>query len=194
MAALWKVVMHSYRAGNPGNPYLNVFGYRSNLVVVNEAFELAAAFKAQLIPEIKKILSIQNRIDRVEIFNVTDGEGYYNDAYSPEISGERNGETLPDFVSYGYQYNRLVAGKRNGFKRFSNASEDDVAGPVPTGSMLTILNALGIKLAEPLNIGLIDTWFPVILERKPTGVFPWTDHALLSVQYKRITTQNTRKR
>lgn len=194
MTALWKVVMTSESNNRGANPYVNVFGYRSNIIVVNEQQELMNAFVAQVVPQIATVMGNSMDIKRVEVYNVTDGVGYLDNVFSTPVSGSRSGEVMPQFVAWGFQYNRVTAGKRNGYKRIGEISETDVSDQRATASALTALNALAVVLGNPLKIALIDTWFPEILERKPTGVFPWTSHAIGGVSYKRVTTQNSRKR
>jgi len=193
MAGLFKVVLTSLPSGNLANPFVNVFGYRSNVAVVNEEQNLGDAFDAQLIPEIRKVTSAAMSYVRVEVYNVTNGVGYYDKHPVPALLGLRAGDAQPNFNAWGYQYNRVNVGQRNGAKRFGLICEADTAGPIPTAGMTVILDALSVKLQSALKAGIIDTWFPEILERKPAGVYPWTSHPILGVQFKRITSQNSRK-
>jgi hypothetical protein len=193
MAGLFKVVLTSLASGNLANPFVNVFGYRSNLAVVNEEQALGDAFDAQMIPEIRKVTSAAMSYVRVEVYNVTNGLGYYDKHPVPALLGLRSGDAQPNFNSWGFQYNRVNVGQRNGAKRFGLICENDTSGPVASAAMVVILDALSAKLQAALKVGIIDTWFPEILERKPAGVYPWTSHPILGVQYKRITSQNSRK-
>ena len=194
MTALYKVVMTSTVSNEYSNPFVNVFGYRSNIIVLDEAKELADHFASDVVPEIAAVLSNAMKIRRIEVYNVTDGVGYYDKTLATPVSGGVSGEALPGFVAWGFQYNRITAGKRHGFKRFGLIPDSFTDGDSATVSALTFLNSVAATLSGPIKIGLIDTWFPEILERKPTGVYPWTSHPILNVQYKRITTQNSRKR
>lgn len=195
MAALFKVVCTWLTSGDPANPFVNVFGYRSNVAVINEEFELSSAFRTQMAPELVKVVSSSNSLGRVEVYNVSNGTGYYDYTYPAPLAGLRaTGENTAPFIAYAYQYNRVNAGKRHGSKRFGQVRESDINSATPTAAMQIILDALAVKLGSPLKVGIIDTWFPEILERKPTGVFPWTSHPILNVTFKRVTTQNSRKR
>jgi len=195
MAGLFKVVMTWARTGAPANPFVNVFGYRSNLYYAGDETDgLSQAFRAQLVPELVKVHSSQMSSARCEVYNVTNGVGYNDFVYTTPAVGARGGDPLPNFNAWGFQFNRVNTGERNGFKRLGAIAESDTAGDVASTAMLAILNTLATELFDPLQVGVIDTWFPEILERKPTGVYPWTSHAIGSVSYKRITTQNSRKR
>lgn len=193
MAGLFKIVVTSTQNGSPSNPFVNVFGYRSNLAVVDEETVLSNEFVAQMLPELQKINNTSTRINRIEVYNVTNGTGYRDAVLVGAQLGLRAGSPLSQFVTYGFQLNRLTAGKRNGFKRLFTPTETDVDANAPTAGMLVVLNAFALKLAAPIKIGIIDTWFPEIMERKPPGVFPWTSHGILSATFVRLTTQNSRK-
>lgn len=195
MAALFKIVCTWNVNGQPANPFVNVFGYRSNIAVINEEQELSNAFKAQMAVELIKPVSASVQLARIEVYNVSNGTGYLDYNYPAPLAGLRtSGDNMPLFCAWGFQYNRLTAGKRNGSKRFGLITEADVAGTLPTAGMQVILDALAVKLGSPLKVGIIDTWFPEILERKTVGVYPWTSHPILNVTFKRVTTQNSRKR
>jgi len=193
MAGLFKVVVTSTVNAGLANPFVSVFGYKSNLAILDEEMNLASAFVTQHLPAIKNIVSNAMVFRRVEVYNVSNGTGYYDNNLSPTQAGTRSGDALPLFNAWGFQYNRVIAGKRHGYKRFGLVSESDTTGDGPTAAMATILNTSATTLGSPLTVGAIQQWFPEILERKPTGVYPWTSHAILNVQYKRITTQNSRK-
>lgn len=193
MAGLFKVVTTMTPPGASNNPIVNVFGYSSVLAVVNEEYELSNAFRTQVIPELAKVVSDIREFTRVEVYNVTNGTGYYDFNYVTPVPGLRTGDIQPFFTAWGFQYNRITAGKRNGAKRLGPISEADTSGTNPTPTMIGLLNTLAGVLGGSLTVGIIQTWFPIILERKPTGVYPWTYHSILNVQYKRITTQNSRK-
>lgn len=87
-----------------------------------------------------------------------------------------------------------MLGKRSGSKRFGRLTEGQITNGVAVGGLPAQLDTLAAALGAPLPIGLVDTWFPVILERKPPNVFPWTSHDISGVVYQRVTTQNSRKR
>lgn len=195
MAGLFKVVMTWNRTGEPNNTFVNVFGYRSNLPITgDENYLLNQEFRAQMVPELVKVMSNVMGAKRCEVYNVSDGIGYADFPYLTSVPGLRTGDPLPNFNAWGFQYNRVAAGKRNGFKRIGAISESDTAGNVAAATITTALGTLTGKLAAAIKFGTIDQWFPEILERKPTGVYPWTSHPISSVSYIRITTQNSRKR
>lgn len=195
MAALWEIVMHSQDTSlDASNEFINLFGYRSNLAVINEAAELLNAFEAHIIPPLADVLSQTTFITRLEARNVTDGIGYLDRVLSPTVPGVQTGDPLPRFVAWGFKYQRATIGARSGSKRFGRLCENQVTDGLATGGSITLLNTLASALSDALPLLTIDTWFPEILERKPAGVFPWTSHPIAGVVYSSVTTQNSRKR
>lgn len=195
MTALFKIVMHSVDSElGPLNPIVNVFGYRSNVPVLDEINELADSFISTIPDAVSDILVSTTSINRVEVYNVSDGIGYVDRLLIPPVVGAISGDPMPGFVAMGFKYQRLEAGKRSGSKRFGRIAESEVFhGHIDPG-FVAAANTLASVLAAPLNIGITNTWFPEILERKPSGVFPWTSHPIAGVVYRDITSQNSRKR
>lgn len=193
MAGRFQIVVRAQRQGVPSNPSVFVFGYKSNIAVVNEESALSAAFQAQMVPELVKVMHQFQAIDRVQVYNRDNGVGYFDFNYVVPVVGLRTTDPVPDFTTYGFQYNRVNAGDRNGFKRIGIPGEGDLTGNIPSAAMLTILNALATKLGTPLTAGAIQTWFPVVLSRPNIHHATWTDYPILNVVFKRITSQNSRK-
>lgn len=190
-----QLILHSVDSSlDVANEFINVFGYRSNLIILNELPQFLDAVVADLLPAIADVISGTTSMVRLEAKNVTDGVGYLDRVLTPTIPGAQGGDPLPRFTAWGYKYQRATAGARSGAKRFGRITENGVLDGNATAGSLVLLNTLAAQLAAPLRIGLVDTWFPVILERKPPGVFPWTEHAIAGVTYQRVTTQNSRKR
>lgn len=192
---LIRAVLHSYDINDPiGNEFLNIFGYRSNLPVINEFEEFATAFETEIMPALTDVVSEDMQFTNLELFDMTDGVLYLNHIFDPVLTGQTPGVTLPRFVAWSYKYQRATIGKRSGGKRFGKLTESQQDDGVATPATLTALNTLASALGSPLHIALVETWFPEILERKPAGVYPWTSHPIAGVIYESISTQNTRKR
>lgn len=192
---LLMATLHSYAASDPfGNEFINVFGYRSNVPVINELSEFVTSFNTHVLPAIQDIVSDDMFYTRLEVRNMTDGVGYLDTTYSPAEQGHRSGQSMPRFVAWGFKIQRASIGKRSGGKRFGKIVESDQDNGSPTSGALTLLNACADALAFPLPIGIDSIWFPEILERKPAGTFPWTSHPIAGVVFSAETSQNTRKR
>lgn len=194
MAGLYKLVLHSHADTDTANEFVNVFGYNGSLIVVNEMQELANAFVAQVLPDIANTLYLGMHFTRLEVYNVTDGVGYLDKSISPSVDGVRTGEALPAFLAWGFKYVRQNTGERSGFKRFGYLVEGDMYGNNPDVGVVDELTACAAALKAPLTVGPVQTWFPVILEKKAVGVYPWTFHSPLDVVFHKVTSQNSRKK
>lgn len=193
MAGLFKLVLHSIDLQSRFDAQINVFGYRSNLAVINEEPTLGANWLAKVMPDLINVLHARTVFTRLEVYNVTNGTGYADIPITTGNTGVVTGDGTNQFLAWGFRYNRVTAGKRHGSKRFGIIAESSVSDGQPTGGMLTLLNTLAATLSDPVQVGLIDTWFPEILERKPPHTFPWTSHPISAVSFVRVTTQNSRK-
>jgi hypothetical protein len=193
MAGLFKLVLHEVDLQTRFQEAINVFGYRSNLTVLNEEATLGANFLTKVLPDLVAVLHARSVFTRLEVYNVTNGTGYADIPITTGNAGTVTGDATNQFLAWGFRYNRITAGKRHGSKRFGIIAESSVSDGQPTGGMLTLLTTLAATLSDPVQVGLIDTWFPEILERKAPHVFPWTSHPISAVSFIRVTTQNSRK-
>ena len=176
------------------NVNLNVFGYRSNIAVIDELNAFCDAFLAQVLPKIIAVEHI-NQYNTLLAAQEANGTGFVNRTIaSGPGEGLRTGEPMPRFVAWGLRLNRATLGKRSGSKRFGLISEADVSSGSATSTIQALLDTLATQLAAPLTVGIIQTWFPVILERPVAPSTTWADHPVASAQYLRVTSQNTRKR
>lgn len=193
MAGLFRVVLHAQDLQHKIDEIVNVFGYKSSIPVVSEEDALANSFVSQILPTVAGIVHARNSFYRVEVFNVTNGVGYRDWSVSPPVVGTRSGDSEPNFNAWGFRYNRVAAGTRNGYKRFGVIAESDVSDGVAASAFLATLTSAATTLGTPIHLGIIDTWFPVVLQRKPPHVFPWTSTDIGSVTYQVVTSQNSRK-
>lgn len=175
------------------NPFFNMYGYRSNLAVIDEANNLADAFIATMVPVIADVMSSQAVIQSLEVFELN-GTQYAVRASTPlPVRGTRTGDPMPIFVAWAFKYIRASLGERSGAKRIGSVSESDVTNGAATAGAATPLNALAAVMGAPIQFGIIDTWFPVILERPVPPSTIWGDHPVGSVVYQAVSTQNSRK-
>lgn len=192
MSALWKLTTTSYTFLTT-NYYLNVFGYLDNGAVPAAGTDLIDAFEAQVLPDIRGVISSDTVYTSITVENMTNGLDVFTKTLTPPQAGSRSGDRMPEFVSWGFELLRSIRGKRSGSKRFGAISESDVTIGQPTPTALTLLNTLATTLHAPITVGILDVWFPVILERKGVGIYPWTHHDFSGAIFKRVTSQNSRK-
>lgn len=192
MLIMAKTTSYDDRLG-PANPFYNMYGYRSNLVVIDELNQFADQFIATIVPPVTDIMSVSSYILTVEFYELN-GTGYVaRTGTGVTTRGARTGETMPGFCAWGFQYLRAATGDRSGSKRIGTISETDVVNGVAATGVSAVLNACADALAAPIQFGVIDTWFPEILERPVPPSTVWGSHPISGVTYKRVTTQNSRK-
>lgn len=193
MPATYKLTLYSFLE-SPFNPYLNVFGYHDQLALPVDGSNLAPHFISDVLPDIQAVVHHYTTFTRVDVEEVIGGSGFWSVTLPGGTLGARTGERMPEFVAWGFRYNRDAVGVRSGAKRFGSVAEGDVQDGSATSGIITDLNTLADRLGAAIQVGLVDTWFPVILERPVTVGGPWNYHGLSGVSYQGVTTQNTRKR
>ena len=178
-----------------GNDNLNVFGYKSFVPVTDELNEFLDRFEADVVPDIAAILNPVTYITLLEAYELN-GTGYASKTLA--VAGGRTGSFDPAFASWGFRYQRKNQGERSGAKRFGWITDTDYASGAPAAGLVALANTLAGTLEAPIMEGVIETWFPVILERPeyedhvPTT--SWASHDISGVVFTGVTTQNTRKR
>lgn len=184
--------------GAAGKPLLNVFYYRQ-LDGSLGAAELLNLCDFYLTP---KLAQVQNPIIKYttwEVFNLDDLGDYAIDTVNTPAGTAGVSQALPSFVCYSFRFARTTRAVRNGQKRIAGVGEEYQSGGVVNDNGM--LTALG-ELAAIMNTTLVDAgngshWSPRIfrhagLNSKGQPVAR-ADFPVGSVQYVRISTQNTRK-
>lgn len=161
-----------------------------------EVLELIDTWILQVQPSILLIQSAQ--IVHLEV-RAEEVDGlYFASRTQGLVDGEVAGTALPPYVAYEFIYRRETRVTRNGYKRFAGPCEEDVdQGGNVNPSVVTNLDALGVDLAE----NIITSWataIPVIYgpatPPPPEGSgLPERHNFVTSVDFLRVTTQNTRK-
>lgn len=194
MPATYKLTLNAHVGGGINRPLQNVFGYHDQLALPADPTTLGALFIAQVIPALLDVVSDGTNFDNVLVEQVIGGSFFNITPFAGGIVGHRTGEQLPYFNAWGFQYLRAALGQHSGAKRFAIVCEADQNGGNPTAAILPALGVLADSLQAAIKVGIIDTWFPVILERPKFVGDTWHQHGISDVLFKRITSQNTRKR
>lgn len=192
MPATYKITLHN-RYDLSGNELINVFGYHDQLALPAPMADLVSHFISDVLPDIAAITHENCFYYRVECEQVIGGAAYLDTTLSPAVQGTRVGETMPKFVAWGFEYRRVNRGERSGAKRIGLISETDVDNGEAKSTFVATLTATATALGDAIQVGIVDTWFPVILERPVPPSTSWGFHDLSGVQYRRVTTQNSRK-
>lgn len=181
-----------------GEDLMNVYYYRwfSTPTLDNSAYiPLLEDFQAEVINEVVKvqneyvthtttsIRNLSNNLDYAERTSATIGTLDVDPA-----------NTLPSYMTLGFQLIRDSLATRNGYKRFSGMIESQVEGNDYVASLTPIGDVIG-GLQENLTVGLVQVAAPVIVKRPidpPVGS-SYVYSSISAVLFKGIGTQNTRK-
>lgn len=173
-------------------PFTNVFHYRQTFGVTGGEI-LAQEWINEVFPHIQSVVTVNTEFVSVEWLNYDNLADFGVDDSIAGQTGARAGESLPTFNTWGFQYNRETRATRNGSKRLGLISELDCAYGTATGAMLPVLQAAANGLAQFVNLGGTEIWQPVIARLSPDGATVLLTNDVVSVDYKRMTTQNSRK-
>lgn len=172
---------------------LNVFGYIEPVLVLDGAHELATRFIAEIVPKCAQIVSGALSYDQVDVISMNNPSNFASVAINPPVAGGRTGEYMPLYVAAAFQWVRAIRKQRSGAKRFSPVAENDNFNGNVTAAYRALLDDSAAAFQAPIKIGLVDTWFPVILVRPPIPSGTWTTHSISGVIFRRLSTQNSRK-
>lgn len=178
----------------PLNPCANVFHYKSFVAVLDELGQFNIEFVSQVMPDIISIVDVFTVFDSLVSIDLDDPSGESTHFFPGGTNGTYPGEPLPLWVTASFEYRRKTRGDRSGRKGLGAVSEDASAGGVASASYATTCAGVAATLGAPLTVGLIDTWFPVIGVRPVPPATAWTSHDISGVLFKRLGSQNTRKR
>lgn len=189
---LYRVIDHQ---SFDGQEVLNVYHYVQT-DGAGAADELLTAFNEDMIPSIRAVQNTSLTHTLLEAINLDNDADFGSMALTSSNAGTRAGESLPVFTCWAFRYNRATRAVRNGQKRICGPNEGDQSGGDAISAMLTPLNALAGAMEDPVTETVTSSsWKPVIVRTTGTSApFTYTSFDISSVQYVRISTQNTRKR
>lgn len=180
-----------------GDIMQNVFGYQQ-LDGLEGSSELANEFIEENLPSILAIVSEQTTFTGVSCINLNDPTDFASITLTGN-AGEGNGDPMPPFVSWTFEYVRADRTVRNGRKAFGLVPEVGVTDGVVDPAWVTFVNATATALAGDLDSeGDGSSWRPRIYRRPGTyssGVVaaPGAMYPIQTVSYSSVSTQNSRK-
>ncbi|KKK82038.1 hypothetical protein LCGC14_2807400 [marine sediment metagenome] len=170
----------------------NVFHYLSTIDLDDVQELCAQAFDEDVLQAIANLAGVNMSYNLIRCKNLT---GNLADAVlDPSISaGVSVGAVVADFVAVSFLYARLTKDTRNGAKRFSALTEDNIAGGGFSTAYQTVMDASATVFFT--NIQTVGGIFqPIILRKPPDAMGVFTFNPLFAVQaLNRVTTQNSRK-
>lgn len=191
--SLYEIILVGNLVDDPSNEFVNVFGYDGtpNVTVASDWNLAAEQWADDILSKITPLVASTMQYTRLSIRGLTDDPIAFDHIFLPPILGLSGGDPLPKFNAWGFQYIRGAVGQRSGAKRFGPPTENLVTAGVATPAALVALNTLAATLADTWIISsLSGSLEPVIISH----VGGAHGNSIAGVQYKRVTTQNSRKR
>lgn len=136
------------------------------------------------------------RVTAISVRNLNNSVEFFDFTYPTPRQGVVASDVLPPFMAWAFIMNRSTAATRNGQKRIAGVPELwQNAGILQTGT--TQLNNFAAALRSPVGVtgstfGDI-TGIPVIVRKANDGT-PLVENPVADAAFRRISTQNTRKR
>lgn len=177
----------------------NVFFYEQFGGTLTRAQSLFDAFDLEVLTDLKTIQSDELTYDSIAIENVDDPSDFYIAAPVINGGGNQTGEVLPPYACYAFRYNRTTMAVRNGQKRFGGVPEAANANGVLDATYNTAVANVETALGDDITDGTTNPQYrPKIAHRvfdtdTPPNLIDYTFYGIASVQYVRLSTQNTRK-
>jgi len=177
---------------------VNTFWYQLN--GPGNAGQLATAFVTEVLPAIVAVQSADVVYNSIVVNSLFTLEDFFSGSVS--TAGTRGNDSLPAFVGWYFQLHRPNRIVHNGRKTFAGVAELDVTDGVATATILALLDTLETVLITPFAVGLLAEAYLSIAETVPytnpdtgkTYNVPDTLWNVSDVEYKRVSTQNSRKR
>jgi len=188
--------LESHWGADFDNPFDNVFAYEGGSGSCI-ATDLADAIATSMVSVLLPITASAITYDRVIVINLDDLSDFAT-AVVGDV-GAVTGQVLPKFNAWAFEYFRGTREVANGRKSFPGVSESQSDNGLPAdatvvGLLDDVADFLGADLA---GVAPATTYIPRIWRRAgvyASGTFPDTFYPIAAVGFKRISTQNTRKR
>lgn len=188
MATLYKVKL---KTKLDGQEMLNTFNYIGTGVDVNSEF-LELFIRTVVIEFMRLIQSTLLEYVEMAIEDVYFPSNSIITQF-PNLNGLVTGDVYPAFATWSYQLVPALAGYRSGRKAFSGVGELDCDSFDPTAAARLKLDDLADAIQTQFSVDLFDAkYFPVIVNTNAGGG-QWANPIAIA-PFKRISTQNTRKR
>lgn len=188
--------LSSHFLSNVDNVFNNVFAYEGG-TGGSTASDLADTIATTMVSLIIPFTSVGVTYDSVVVVNLDDLSDFA--VRTIGTAGVVTGDCLPAFNAWAFEYYRATREVSNGRKAFPGVPEAMQENGVPEDpSVIALLDDLAEYLSTDIDgVGVGITYIPRIWRRAGTyssGVSPDTFYPISAVGFKRISTQNTRKR
>jgi hypothetical protein len=189
------LTLTSYEGANVDNPLINVFAYEATDGTPS-SIELAAAFTNTVVDSLRDAIASTTQIATADIINLDDPTDFYTSSIG--VAGTVVAQYLPRFNGWEFEYQRGTREVHNGRKTFGLVPENYATDGVLDPSGAAAIAALELSLESTISpTSPTSSYTPRIWRRAGTyasGTFLDTFYPIYGVLYRRISTQNTRKR
>lgn len=180
-----------------GQNVTNLFHYvqtTGDISGVNTTQQLVDGFVAAVIPEIMAGMSDGYVLSFLESFAYRD-PAVYNASTTLSVAGGLSGlgADSPAWLAVAYRYQRPAPGTRYGYKRFPAPPQDFVDG---NNTISAYASTYGLPTATALESGVTAggiSWIPYVASRPFSFGSNPGGYSTLTVNYRGLTSQNTRK-
>ncbi len=194
MAAVGQIYFLRLRGRMEGQISQNTFVYdvsEAGVPANVTALDLEIAFHTTIVPLLTALQSVAFTYEEIYCYNYSVLTDFTVDTISD--IGVVAGDAMPSYVAYGLSYNPVVRTDRPGAKRIGGVPEANVQDGVLVVGAEAAMTALVDALSAQLTVGIAGKVDPGYLHI-PTDTFPYPNFSGTNgVNYKRITTQNSRK-
>lgn len=179
------------------NPFNNVFAYQSDDSDA-DAFGCIDAFSNAVGALLMATICGDATLKEMYCYNLDDLTDFSLVAFN--VAGTAAGQVMPPFNAWEFQYVRPTREVNSGRKSFGPISESDVDSGVANTAALIKLNDLAAILDNDIvSTGVVATYTPSLWRRagnygSPAAPFPDTFYPISQVVYRKVSTQNSRKR
>lgn len=180
-----------------GQEIVNVFFYQFQVGPGGSASDLVASFDSQVLPAFAAIQAAKVKYTSIAARNLNDPLDFTLAAPSSASNGSTSGEVLPPFVGWYFRYNRTRTDINHGRKIVAGIPESVQDAGVVTGAFLPTLEAAADDFEGNLVGAGANTYVPRIVRRLLDSgghLIGYEPYPVGSVQYVRISSQNSRKR
>jgi len=179
------------------NPFINVFAYEATGGLPTAA-ELNSAFQGSVLPAWVAAINLHTVMRQIQVINLDDITDFFIDNINE--AGEQSGDRLNPFMAFEFEYVRAIRGVHSGRKSIGGLDENMLTNGVETVGQRALLDELAGDLGGVIA-SLAASFTPRIWRRQGTykvagtpTAFPHTFYPLSEVVYRRVSTQNSRKR
>lgn len=174
-----------------GKELMNVYHYltSSEVLFAEELLELIVHFVDTIVPPIQQIQS--EKLETTGVYATVVGGTIEVLLPLEGVTGLLQGDAMPRFVTYTFRMNRATKATRSGRKAIAGCTEGFIVDGVADPALDDDFIAIGLAINTTFR-GVSSIEFVPAIVRFENGV-PTAANTISSVEFTKVSTQNTRK-